>query len=198
MTDSALIVFLRKPEISKVKTRLARKIGDEKAMAIYNILVEKTYQESKNLNVDVLPFYTPEIPDSIPWINANSQIQKGDDLGECMRNAFEYVFAQGYKKAVIIGSDCFSLRHDILEKAFEELNENDFIIGPSEDGGYYLLGMKENNPDIFENIAWSREDVYAKTIEKIKGQKVKILDKLNDIDTFEDLQKEPALLNRVI
>lgn len=197
MSDSALIVFLRKPEIAKVKTRLAQKIGDEKALDVYKILIEKTYQESKNLQVDVLPFYTPEIPNSIPWDNAKPQIQKGDDLGECMSNAFEYVFAQGYNKAVIIGSDCFSLKCEILEEAFDRLNQNDFVIGPSEDGGYYLLGMKKNNIGIFENIEWSREDVYAKTLEKIKGQKVKILNKLNDIDTFEDLQKEPELFNRV-
>ncbi|MEQ9148777.1 MAG: glycosyltransferase, partial [Cytophagales bacterium] len=108
-----------------------------------------------------------------------------------------YAFAHGYTKAVIIGSDCFSLKRVILEEAFERLNQNDFVIGPSEDGGYYLLGMKKNNSEIFENIEWSREDVYAKTLEKIKGQKVKILTRLNDIDTFEDLQKEPELFNRV-
>ncbi len=198
MSNSALIVFLRIPEKGKVKTRLARKIGEEKALEVYKILIKKTFLESNKLKVDVLPFYTPKIPNSIPWKRAKPQIQNGDDLGECMSNAFEYVFAEGYKKAVIIGSDCFSLKREILEEAFDGLDQNDFVIGPSEDGGYYLLGMTQNHPDIFKNIAWSSEEVLAKTLKKLKGHKVKKLGSLNDIDTLEDLQKEPDLYNMVI
>lgn len=198
MTDSALIVFLRKPELGKVKTRLAKGIGDEKALEVYRILTEKTYQICSELNADIFPFFMPDVPENTIWDKSKAEIQNGNDLGECMLNAFEFVFNKGYDKAIIIGSDCNSLSSDLIKKAFLKLEKYDYTIGPAEDGGYYLLGMKSLCTEVFENMEWSKEDVYEKTIQKFSANSYYSLETLNDIDNLDDLIKEPELYNRVI
>ncbi len=198
MTDSALIIFLRKPELGRVKTRLAKGIGDEKALLAYNLLSKKTFDITKNLKADIFPFFKPEKPENTFWNKDFAQIQEGNDLGECMKNAFQLVFERNYKKVIIIGSDCYSLSSETLEKAFYSLQNHDFTIGPSEDGGYYLLGMKKLAPELFSDIEWSNEAVFQKTLDKIGDRSVHILETLNDIDTLEDLKKEPELYNQVI
>ena len=115
-----------------------------------------------------------------------------------MTNAFKEVFSQGYKKVIIIGSDCFSLSSQYINDAFANLENHDFVIGPSEDGGYYLLGMKDMSVDLFSNMEWSVTEVFKKTMNRMSSKTVFFLPCLNDIDTEEDLSKEPELYYRVI
>lgn len=198
MNKNALIVFLRKPEIGKVKTRLAKDIGDEKTLIIYQKLIEKTIQEISMLKADIYLYFTPEIPkDNLPG-KFNLRIQSGNDLGECMKNAFRDCFQKGHDKVIIIGSDCFQISHNLIQSSFEELNQNKFVIGPSEDGGYYLLGMTSPREDIFEDIEWSISSVYACTLGKLAGETIAELPVLNDIDNLEDLKKEPELYSMVM
>ncbi len=117
-------------------------------------------------------------------------LQKQADLGKKMHNAFETILEKGFNKVVIIGSDCIELTQEIILKAFDLLKTNDVVIGPANDGGYYLLGIKKLYPQLFINKQWSTEDVYETTIRDFKESELKYfeLPVLIDIDTEEDWQ----------
>lgn len=198
MNERALIIFLRNPEKGKVKTRLAKEIGDEKALETYQTLVRRTHEITAEIKASVYPFYHPLIPENTPWQNCRAQIQEGMDLGACMSNAFGFAFAQGHSKVIIIGSDCYQLDEGILEDAFSSLDAFEYVIGPSEDGGYYLLGMKSREIDLFSEMEWSVRTVFEKTMDRLQNKRVKILPELNDIDTLEDLKKEDELYQYII
>jgi rSAM/selenodomain-associated transferase 1 len=117
------------------------------------------------------------------------RIQSKGDLGEKMQAAFELIFAMGYTNCIIVGSDLFDLKSELIETAFIELQKNNVVLGPAEDGGYYLLGLKELNKSLFKNKDWSTSTVFADTMKDLETQKIHLLPTLNDIDTFEDLIK---------
>lgn len=190
-SQNALIIFIKNPEKGKVKTRLADKIGDEKALEIYEFLLNKTLEIVTNVNCHKYLYYSDKIVKKDIWDNNLfiKKLQKGNDLGERMLNAFTEVFEnKEVKNVVIIGSDCPSLQPAFIEKAFEELRYNSFVIGPAYDGGYYLLGMRQLRYEIFEKIIWSGPLVLSETVKKI-NKMVKthyLLPALPDVDTLED------------
>ncbi len=195
----ALIIFVRRPELGKVKTRLASSIGDNAALFIYNKLLQHTKVISAITKTHKFIFYNEQIEKEDIWNGADysKRIQNKDDLGGKMKVAFNEVFTIGYGKAVIIGSDCLELTAEIIIEAFQKLESTDLVIGPAKDGGYYLLGMKEIENRLFDNIVWSTETVYAETIERIKisNKTYSVLPLLNDIDTINDLSE--ALLKEI-
>ena len=186
--EKALIIFARKPEIGKVKTRLAKNIGDEKALEVYIKLLEHTRAVANKLVCTKFVFLTEPIYDDF-WKGFNCEQQQGHSLGEKMTFAFNSVFAKHYKQCIIIGSDCPELSKEIVENAFVELQKNDVVIGPAGDGGYYLLGMNKLLLPLFENKEWSTENVFNQTIADIENLqlKYKILPLLNDVDEEKDL-----------
>jgi rSAM/selenodomain-associated transferase 1 len=190
MTKSALIVFTRNPELGKCKTRLAKTLGDQSALDIYTYLLKHTAQVSKKVDAHRFVFYSENINKDDFWDLAHfsKQLQTGNDLGERMLNAFKMLFESGFENAVIIGSDLLDLNEDIIEQALEKLDSHDVVIGPAEDGGYYLLGMKTLHPKLFKNKAWGTETVRQDTLKDLKNSKVYLLKELNDIDTFEDMK----------
>ena len=194
---TTLIIFIKNPKLGKVKTRLAVTVGDEKALSIYKKLLDFTQKLAISLPCERLLFYSDEIETNDNWSNIFFQKNKqhGNDLGERMKNAFQKTLLTS-KKAVIIGSDCAELTKEILENAFDALEKNDFVIGPAEDGGYYLIGMNYFEPSVFENINWSTEEVLPKTLEKIAHleRKVALLPTLSDTDNEEDWKKIAHLL----
>jgi rSAM/selenodomain-associated transferase 1 len=191
LLNEAIIIFVRHPELGKVKTRLAATIGNENALKVYQFLLKHTYSLIKDLPLHVYVYYAGEIIKDDLWDgnNINKKQQTGNDLGEKMRNAFNEVFSIGYTKVVIIGSDCYELTEGIINQSFDEMDNAETVIGPAKDGGYYLLGMKEPIKNIFENIEWSTDTVFKKTMKKISEKKitVSILDELNDVDTEDDI-----------
>ena len=190
MTKKALIVFARNPELGKCKTRLAKVIGDHNALDVYKYLINHTASVATKVNCDSHVFYSETIVVNDAWDDSqfSKHLQNGDDLGERMKNAFETLFKDGYKKVVIIGSDLLDLNESIIEKAFTALDKYDITIGPAQDGGYYLLGMKVLHPTIFDIENWGTETVYDQTISKLIHDTVYVLETLNDIDTIEDLK----------
>jgi len=194
----ALIIFAKKPELGKVKTRLAATIGNEQTLFIYQKLIEHTITVTKELSVDKIVFYSDSIVEKDNWDSGiyQKKLQSGNDLGDRMKNAFKSSFTAGYEKVVIIGTDCFELNETLINKAFERLNNYDAVIGPAKDGGYYLLGLKNFNPSLFENIEWSTDKVLKQTIEFSKqlNLSVFLLPELSDIDREDDLKKHPTLL----
>lgn len=186
----ALLIFAKNLVHGEVKTRLAATIGHEKAFAVYKELLKHTAVITSTLPVDKLLFYSDFIEENPVWNHRfQKHLQSGNDLGERMNNAFVYAFDEGYEKVVIIGTDCFELDAEIIMKAFQQLMENDVVIGPAKDGGYYLLGLKKNHAQIFHNIAWSTATVFEETVAKSKELELThhCLQELNDIDEEKDL-----------
>jgi hypothetical protein len=177
--------------LGRVKTRLAKTIGKKKALEIYRDLLRHTMTESQAIDCDKYLFYDEEIIHNDNWSNDiyKKRVQFGFDLGDKMQNAFELLFKQGYRKCIIIGSDLFELKSQHINDAFIKLECNEVVIGPAEDGGYYLLGLKKTTPSIFKNIDWGNASVLTDTLKKLENTKIDFLEMLNDIDTIEDLEK---------
>jgi rSAM/selenodomain-associated transferase 1 len=185
-----LLIFIKNPLEGRVKTRLARTVGDAGALKIYRFLLEKTREAALGMAAERWLFYSDFVEKRDDWPAEDFQkyVQHGPDLGARMENAFRQAFAAGAARAVIIGSDCPELSPAILQQAFISLDRHDFVLGPTPDGGYYLLGMKAPEPALFKNMPWSTPAVRALTLEKIKELKksAALLKMLTDIDEEPD------------
>ncbi|EPR66107.1 TIGR04282 family arsenosugar biosynthesis glycosyltransferase [Cyclobacterium qasimii] len=189
----AIIVFQKFPAPGKVKTRLAATIGNEKAVYIYTYLLNYTHQLLGRTKADVLIFHDGQInKEQYPAHHYLFYQQVGDNLGEKMCNAFEQAFKIDYDRVLIIGTDCFELQQSHIEEAFDSLVRNDLVLGPANDGGYYLIGLNKNDPRLFENIEWSTQSVFTETMDIAKKipLKIHLLESLNDIDEYKDLNEE--------
>lgn len=193
MEKSALIIFQKNAVLGKVKTRLAVDLGDEMAMEIYQQLVRHTHFVCGSVPVQKFVFYSDFIPGDTTAFGQDYhfEVQSGNDLGSKMENAFQRLFAKGYEKIIILGTDCGELERGIVVEAFELLDTHEVVIGPARDGGYYLLGMKKMIADLFEDIPWSTEKVLFLTMEKLENQKIsyELLEILSDVDRIEDWKK---------
>jgi len=189
-SKKALIIFTRNPELGQCKTRLAKTIGDEAALKIYTFLLQHTAQVSEPVKADKYVFYSETINKNDLWNTDiyKKKLQFGTDLGSRMLNAFTELFSLGYENIIIIGSDLLDLDQNRIEHAFQQLNYHDIVIGPSKDGGYYLLGMKEIYEPIFKNKTWGTEMVLKETLNDLQNWNIELLEELNDIDTFEDMR----------
>ena len=199
MTNNLLIIFTRNPELGKCKTRLAAVIGDTAALAIYTFLIEHTVGITKSLKVDKQVHYSQNVHHNDLWNDAtySKKKQQGSDLGERMNYAFKQGFDEGYKNIIIIGSDIYDLIQLDIEKAFTMLEHNNYVLGPAADGGYYLLGMKRLNENIFRNKDWGTDTVLQDTILDLEAETIAMLDIRNDIDIYEDM-KDIAIFKKII
>lgn len=221
MSNNALIIFIKNPIKGQVKTRIARTMGDEQALDIYLALSKITRENAlalKSTNLDDVNFdvdsqilrgprcyvfYSDFIETDDEWSNIyfDKQLQTGQDLGKRMLNAFDFVLKK-HASACIIGSDCPTLSVEILRQSFDKLADFDCVLGPSTDGGYYLLGLKNKEKNaknnhfdlkkvlkhLFEKMVWSTDQVLPNTIKRIKenNQTVFLLPELTDIDEEAD------------
>ncbi|WP_222981759.1 TIGR04282 family arsenosugar biosynthesis glycosyltransferase [Flagellimonas meishanensis] len=190
MKNYLLIILTRNPELGKCKTRLASKVGDAAALEIYKFLLQHTASITKDLQVEKWLYYSEKIGVGDIWdpFLYKKRIQQGEDLGQRMMNAFRDGFNAGFGKIVIIGSDMFDLAQKDLEAAFDKLEKHDFVLGPAEDGGYYLLGMKSLRPELFKNKAWGGNTVLSATLKDMDGHNVYLLPERNDVDRYEDIK----------
>jgi uncharacterized protein len=189
---SALLIFIKNPALGKVKTRLAKTIGEYNALKIYQYLLDHTMEITYELDrFDKFVYYNEFIPTKDEWPNVKYQkeLQEGANLGEKMSNAFKKVFAEDYRKVVLMMPDCPKMTDTMIEKAFKVLDTHDFVLGPTNDGGYYLIGMKVYSPQIFENMEYSTDHVLSDTIARIEGISKTYfkLPALVDVDQEEDL-----------
>lgn len=193
-STNLLLIFTRNPELGKCKTRLAKTVGDQAALDIYNFLLQHTAKVTSQLSCDKAVYYSEEIWQDDVW-NANKyqkKLQAGSDLGEKMMNAFKEGFAAGYKNIMVIGSDLYDINAEELNHAFEQLAEHNFVVGPAEDGGYYLLGMNKLFPALFANKKWGTDDVLQSTLQDLQKETYFLLEEKNDVDYFEDIKDIPA------
>jgi uncharacterized protein len=195
MPENLLIIFAKNPVLGRCKTRLAKGIGTENALAVYRILLQHTSKITRNLKVDKKVFYTDFIDHEDNWDSTiyKKELQRPGDLGQKMQAAFEAGFNEGYQKIVLIGTDLITLEASDIQKAFEALNSNTAVFGPAQDGGYYLIGLAQMKPELFKNIPWSTAEVLTRSLEKIDDT-YQLLQIKNDIDTVEDLAEIPVFL----
>ena len=194
----AVIIFVRNPELGKVKTRLAATVGDEEALNIYSLLLNHTMQEAGKVAADKFVFYHQQITTDDIW-NGNGfykKLQTGESLGDKMKAAFDEIFKLGYKKIMVIGSDCLQLKSGIINAGFSLLDDHDTVIGPATDGGYYLLGMKKNYEFLFDNKTWSTESVFDESMKDMQQHHLStgLLPVLTDVDTEADWIESKKLL----
>ncbi len=189
---NTVLIFAKNLIYGEVKTRLAAIAGNDVAFKIYKELLQHTQEITENIIADKIVFYSNNIEENDIWNNElfKKQLQSGIDLGERMQNAFDYAFKNGYEQVLIIGTDCFELTSSIIEEAFLKLKIHDVVIGPAQDGGYYLLGMKKLYPLLFKNIAWSTHTVFEETIAACNQLSLNyyLLPQLNDVDEEKDLK----------
>jgi len=196
MTNNCLIIFTRNPVYGKVKTRLAATVGDDVALKVYQFLVDHTAQVAYGVDAVRTIYYSDTVVNADVWDEADRKVlQEGVGLGERMSNAFRDVLNGGWGKAIIIGTDCYELTRDIIDNAFAQLDQYDVVVGPALDGGYYLLGMKEHYPELFDGIAWSTDSVLQETLSRCDNLLLRyfLLPDLSDIDEEKDLVKTDIL-----
>lgn len=199
----ALLVFARRPMAGKVKTRLVPPLSPEGAAELYCCMLDDTLAKIALLSgVAKFLFYEKCAGAREYFAECARDMtclpQRGNDLGERMAEAFRVVFAAGHEAAVIIGSDSPDMPLSFIEEAFAEMGGGgaDALFGPSDDGGYYLLAMRELRGELFRNVPWSSGDVLRKSLDNAgnAGVKVSFLPVWHDVDTAEDLRR-PELLD---
>jgi uncharacterized protein len=196
LDDRCLLFFIKNPQKGQVKTRLASVIGDEMAVRLYKrFLLEMLSTLNKGTFLFYLCVYPVDALEGLrTWLGQDYLYmpQQGENLGERMKNGFIEALAMNFKRVVLIGSDIPSLPLEFIEEAFISLEKKDVVIGPSVDGGYYLIGFRNDkfSPRAFKGIPWSTERVFGETMKVLEGEGLTVhtLKTLRDIDTAQDLR----------
>jgi rSAM/selenodomain-associated transferase 1 len=189
MNKELVIVFVKNIKLGKVKTRLAKTIGNQGAFEVYSELVKVTENATNYLSADVHVYFSDAVVET-KWKGYHKTVQQGTDLGERMKNAFKKGFEKGYERIILIGSDLPDISENHINSGLEKLDKNDVVFGPAEDGGYYLIGLNKLHDFIFNDKPWSTSHLLQETLTELDSKEIKfaILETLNDIDTFEDLE----------
>jgi hypothetical protein len=196
MQNRCLIVFVKYPQPGQVKSRLANDFDSDFAAVLYKAFVFDLLECAMKGNWQLrIFFYPPEKETEIKIMFGNHhqyRPQRGADLGARMKNAFDDCFSGGFKSVVLIGSDFPDLPPKIIEDAFAALDHPaDAVIGPAADGGYYLIGFRDDKflPAVFEGFTWSTASVFLKTLKilQTRGYQTGIIQEWQDVDTRDDL-----------
>ena len=193
---NCILFFVKSPEQGKVKKRLAASLGETVAVKLYTSFVFDALATLNTCGVRVVVCFSPPAARKsvVAWLGHHYAYmpQRGVDLGQRMKNGFIDAFDRGFQQVIIVGSDIPDLPRNVIEEAFESLIYRDTVLGPSFDGGYYLIGFKRDTftPLVFEGIQWGTETVVQETIDRLrtKGLSLHTLPTWNDIDTLPDLK----------
>jgi uncharacterized protein len=204
MPDTALVVMTRYPEVGTTKTRLARAIGDEEAVRLYQAFLTDLAGKFTGQTYDLYWAYTPAEVDYLSFIatlspsliqHMDSFPQQGAELGARLHNVFRRTCDRGYRRTIVIGSDSPQISLNIVAQARKALDKADVVLGPADDGGYYLIAMRRSY-DVFRDIPMSTSVVAQMTIELAESQGLKVytLENLFDVDELPDLLRLAQLL----
>jgi len=204
MSDTALVVMARYPEVGATKTRLARVIGSGEAVLLYRAFLTDLAERFAGQGYDLHWTYTPNGVDYSAFMatlapslvqRMRSFPQQGAELGARLHHAFEWTYERGYRRTIVIGSDSPHISRDIVARAREALDEADVVLGPADDGGYYLIAMRRPH-DVFHGIPMSTSQVMQMTVELAQRQGLRVctLETLFDIDEWPDLVRLAQLL----
>jgi rSAM/selenodomain-associated transferase 1 len=192
--NRALIIFIKTPIDNFVKTRLLNRLDPETVTSLYKAFLKDLHQNlSTHAAYHTWYAIAPEKFDEQKLLEIIEMkkkfLQHGMSLGERMDNAFHNLFSAGYSKIVIVGSDLPSLSASDIEQAFSKLDDFDCVLGPSEDGGYYLIALKKTQSVLFKDIMWSSDSVMKKTLIKAIDNNISVyqLPEYADIDTYDTL-----------
>ncbi len=196
-SDSIVLLFIKAPQKGLVKSRLAAAIGPDAALELYKSFVLDVVEMLQDAGYPFrICFYPVAAQGAVSdWLGPRHQYapQEGDDLGERMKNAFQRIFSEGYRRAVLIGSDIPDLAKAVLQESFASLEKNDLVLGPAADGGYYLMGFNKDSflPELFHGIEWSSPTVFRDTVDIARAAKrsLHLAPEWNDVDSVQDLRK---------
>jgi rSAM/selenodomain-associated transferase 1 len=192
-----LIVFVKAPRPGAVKTRLAAALGPDHAAGLYRAIAEEEIRRTAPRGDEydrVFGFDPPDARDEIArWLPGEERRpQEGPDLGARMSHAFAAAFAAGARRVAIVGTDVPACGRQHVAEALNALDETDVALGPTHDGGYYLLALDRPRPALFQSIPWSTPSVLPATAERagVLGLSVRMLEPLRDIDTLEEVKAD--------
>lgn len=190
-SERLLIVFVKAPRVGGVKTRLAAAIGAEAACEAYQRMVAALWKRIDRMDNVQLRFSPQEAAGEVqPWLRRGWTIapQGGGDLGSRLAGAFADAFAAGAQRVAIIGSDCPYVTAADIEQAWAALDADDVVLGPARDGGYWLVALKQPQPNILAGISWGTSQVLERTLDRARAGKLRVhlLRELSDIDTADD------------
>jgi len=190
-----LLIFVKEPLLGQVKTRLAAEIGAEAACHVYRRCVEQTLERLVALRDEITLCVEPaEAMGRLQaWLGSAwpVQPQHGATLGERLAHATDSAFADGMRRVIVIGTDSPWIDHLRIEEAFSAMERTDLVLGPTADGGYYLVGLAKSAPGLFRGISWSTSQVLDETLGKARalGLSVSLLPEGYDVDRLTDLQQ---------
>ncbi|NQS99826.1 MAG: glycosyltransferase [Candidatus Omnitrophica bacterium] len=193
-----LIVFAKEPERGQVKTRLRPQLSLAQCAHLYKAFLRDTIEIAKATQSDekILAYQAKSKPAYLKKITQGFRFykQQGKDLGERMDQALKFARKNGASRAVIVGTDAPTLPARFIEEAFSKLEKTDLVLGPSDDGGYYLIGTKRPLPGLFKGVKWSSRRALRDTVSNARAlrKKVALLDEWYDVDE----QKDFLLLKR--
>ncbi len=191
-----LLLFTRYPKAGETKTRLIPVLGKQGAAHLQQTMSEKTFSMAQKLSgrrkISLQIHYTGGSQlEMQQWLNGKITCirQVGGSLGGRLIHAFCAAFAGSISKVIAIGTDCPALTPEIVEKGFQNLADYDLVLGPALDGGYYLIGLKKEEPALFSQISWGLDQVLEQTLKRAEklGLSVHLLEPLADVDRPEDL-----------
>lgn len=196
-SDSSILFFIKYPDPGLVKTRLSHDLGPDEAADLYGRFVQHMLGKLRTLGHPLVICFHPEQKRQVfvDWLGTEYEFlpQYGADLGERMECAFDLVFAQMVRKAVLVGGDIPDLPTRFIKDALVELETFDVVLGPAMDGGYYLIGFRNDSftPEVFKDVSWSTKSVLNKTISALKEARrsVFLLPQWEDVDTPEDYKR---------
>ncbi|GAB3653210.1 TIGR04282 family arsenosugar biosynthesis glycosyltransferase [Echinicola sediminis] len=198
MKEQAIIIFQKNPEPGKVKTKLEEVIGTEKAVEVYEYLLNYTHELVQNYPADVFVYFQEKIDEKY-LLNEHYHLElsEGGSLTDKIRQAFNEVFEKGYEKVLIIRMDTLELTNDILDEAFEALDYQDMVVGPDQDGMAYLLGMNKLEKRVLEGKEWKHSADCDELFKAAKDAKINAhrLPMLFDVEQYEDLKSLRGILN---
>lgn len=195
-SGTAVVVFARAPASDRAKTRLAREVGGRRAGAIYQWLLNRSLALRTATGPSDLDWYVfVDSSSGRPWFRGNApgwdiRVQSSGDLGARLADAFQRLFCVGYANVLIVGSDIPDLRPMHLSRTTSLLRTHPAVLGPTHDGGYYLIGQRAPGVPLFSDVGWGGTDVYRQTIRLARAAGVAVgrLPPLHDIDTWTDWQ----------
>lgn len=190
----ALVIMAKAPESGSVKTRLSPMFDPVERVALYRQMLHCTIRRLCNVpDATTLLAYSPD--EAGDYFNKNPELatfpQGCGDLGQRMHRIIKHTLAQGYGRVAVVGTDIPGLNAEIAQAAFAALDRDDLAIGPTSDGGYYLIAMRRPEAGLFCDIPWSTDRVLTETLRAARelGLSVKLLEPLDDLDTPEDMKR---------
>ena len=195
--DARILIFCKAPVLGQVKTRLVPMLGEKQALLLYQELTTRMISTCLESELAPVQIWTTEDHAFFHTFGelgkvGHIRIQQGDNLGQRMQFALTTALLEsGVQRAILAGTDCPPVDMSYLDKALAALEDHDAVLGPTEDGGYGLIGLWKVQADYFSDIPWSTDSVCADTCSRFNrnGLHWSLLPQIWDVDRPEDIMR---------